>query len=303
MNISPTPAPDQQAQARSLAAKAKARLRRLGTFSVLPFALILLLFVVVAFLPGLFTKHDPTLIELSLRLKAPGFVGPDGSTYLLGTDELGRDVFSRLIHGARVSLVVSVTAVFISGFVGGFLGMLSGYYRNWVSALIMRVADILMSIPFLLLAILTVAVLGPNLLNLIIVLGLTRWPRYARVAQSTTLSTVNKDFVKATAALGARPGRLLIKHIMPELIPPLVVVATLEIGLMILFEASLSFIGLGVQPPNPSWGNMLSAGRQYVSTAWWLATFPGLAIFLIVLSINMIGDAVRDRLDPKNQRR
>ncbi|MCR8635230.1 ABC transporter permease [Paenibacillus radicis (ex Xue et al. 2023)] len=295
--------PDQQAPTRSWIQQAKARLWRLGPISIIPFAVILLLFVLIALMPGWFAKHDPTLTALSIRLKSPGFVGPDGSSYLLGTDELGRDVFSRLIYGARVSLFVSVTAVFISGIIGGLLGMLAGFYRNWVGALIMRVADILLSIPFFLLAILTVAVLGPSLLNLIIVLGLARWPRYARVTQSTTLSTVNKDFVKATAALGARPGRLLIRHILPEVIPPLVVVATLEVGLMIIFEASLSFIGLGVQPPNPSWGSMLSVGQQYVSTAWWLATFPGIAIFLIVISINMIGDYVRDRLDPKNQKR
>ncbi|SFL60513.1 peptide/nickel transport system permease protein [Paenibacillus sp. 1_12] len=295
--------PDQQAPTRSTMERAKARLRRMGPITIFPFALILLLFVLIAIVPGWFAIHDPTLTTLSIRLKPPGFIGPDGSSYLLGTDELGRDVYSRLIYGARVSLFVSVTAVFISGIIGGILGMLAGFYRNWVGAFIMRVADILLSIPFFLLAILTVAVLGPSLLNLIIVLGLARWPRYARVTQSTTLSTVNRDFVKATAALGARPGRLLIKHILPEVIPPLVVVATLEVGLMIIFEASLSFIGLGVQPPNPSWGSMLSVGQQYVSTGWWLATFPGIAIFFIVISINMIGDYVRDWLDPKNQKR
>ncbi|MEK8127902.1 ABC transporter permease [Paenibacillus filicis] len=297
------PAPEPSSPPRSWIRQTKAKLWRFGPISIVPFAFILLLFVLIALLPGWFAKHDPTLTALSIRLKPPGFIGPDGSSYPLGTDELGRDVFSRLIYGARVSLFVSVTAVFISGIVGGLLGMLAGFYRNWVSALIMRVADILLSIPFFLLAILTVAVLGPSLLNLIIVLGLARWPRYARVTQSTTLATVNKDFVKATAALGARPGRLLFKHILPEVIPSLVVVATLEVGLMIIFEASLSFIGLGVQPPNPSWGSMLSIGQQYISTAWWLTTFPGIAIFAVVISINMIGDYVRDRLDPKNQKR
>lgn len=284
------------------AAKRKFRMWKNG-WTMIPFWIIFFLFVAVALFPSLFATHNPTLNELSVRLKPPGFVGPDGSVYWLGTDELGRDIWSRIVHGARVSLSVALAAVFISGLLGGFLGMIAGYYRGGLGATIMRIADILLSIPFLLLAIITVAVLGPNLLNLIIVLGIARWPRYARVTQSATLATVNRDFVKASAALGAKSGRLLFKHVLPEIIPPLVVVATLEVGLMILFEASLSFIGLGVQPPKPSWGSMLSTGQQYVSTAWWIATFPGLAIFLIVLTVNIIGDYVRDRLDPKLEKR
>jgi len=272
-------------------------------FVILPFLLILLLFVIISIAPGLFAKHDPIYTELGQRLQPPGFVDPNGLTYIWGTDDLGRDIFSRVIHGARVSLIVAVSAVLVSGILGGILGMLAGFYRGVIGTVIMRLADILLSIPFLLLAILTVAVLGPDLINLVIVLGIVRWPRYARVAYSATLATVNRDFVKASEALGARSGRLLFRHILPELIPPLLVVATLEVGLMILFEASLSFIGLGVQPPDPSWGSMMATGRNYVASAWWIATFPGIAIFLIVLSINMIGDDVRDRLDPKNKRR
>ncbi len=270
---------------------------------ILPFLLVLLLFVIISFFPGWFAKHDPTYTDLALRLKAPGYVSADGAAYIWGTDELGRDIYSRVIHGARVSLIVAVSAVLVSGVLGGFLGMMAGYYRGAVGAVIMRLADMLMSIPFLLLAILTVAVLGPKLINLIIVLGIVRWPRYARVAYSTTLAAVNRDYVKAAEALGARPRRLLFLHILPELIPPLIVVATLEVGLMILFEASLSFIGLGVQPPNPSWGSMMSTGQHYAASAWWIATFPGLAIFLVVLSFNTIGDYIRDRLDPKHKSR
>lgn len=270
---------------------------------ILPFLVIILIFIVISLFPGAFAKHDPTYTDLGIRLKPPGFVGPNGSTYIWGTDELGRDLFSRVIHGARVSLIVAVSAVLVSGVIGGFLGMVAGYYRGVIGAFIMRLADILLSIPFLLLAILTVAVLGPDLINLVIVLGIVRWPRYARVAYSATLATVNRDFVRASEALGARSGRLLFKHILPELIPPLIVVATLEVGLMILFEASLSFIGLGVQPPNPSWGSMMATGRDYVASAWWITTYPGIAIFLVVLSSNMIGDYVRDRLDPKNKKR
>lgn len=277
--------------------------RYFNKITLVPFILILVLFVLVSIAPQWFASHDPTWTVLKDRLKPPGYVNASGVKYLLGTDELGRDIYSRIIHGAKVSLAVAVTAVLISGFIGGLLGMIAGFYKGVIGTLIMRVADILLSIPFLLLAIITVAVLGPNLLNLIIVLGIVRWPRYARVVQGATLSAANRDFVKASAALGAKPSRLLRKHILPELISPLVVVATLEVGLMILFEASLSFIGLGVQPPNPSWGSMLSTGQQYVNNAWWISTFPGIAIFLIVLSINTIGDSIRDRLDPKHKKR
>lgn len=214
---------------------------------------------------------------------------------------MGRDVYSRIIYGARVSLFIAVTAVLVSGTIGGVLGVLGGFYKNIVGTTIMRLADIVLSIPFLLLAIMAVVVLGPGLLNLIVVLGMVRWPRYARVAYGKTLATVNQDFVKATEALGAKPRRLIVRHIVPEVMPPLIVVATLEVGLMIIFEAALSFLGLGVQPPNPSWGGMLSEGQQYMTLAWWLATFPGLAIVLVVLSVNLIGDFVRDVLDPKGQ--
>ncbi|MHB1681355.1 MAG: ABC transporter permease [Bacilli bacterium] len=208
-----------------------------------------------------------------------------------------------MIYGARVSLMVSAAAVLISGTIGGALGVLAGYYQKTIGSLIMRFADIVLSVPFLLLAILTVAVLGPNLINLILVLSMTRWPRYTRVAYGQTLSVVNQDFVKSSKSLGATPNRLITTHIFPEVIPSLIVVATLEVGLMIMFEAALSFLGLGVQPPNPSWGSMLTEGQQYIYSAWWLATFPGLAIFLVVLSVNLLGDHVRDRLDPKNTNR
>lgn len=270
--------------------------------STLPFLIILTLFVLAAAFPNLFSNHQPDQINLLHRLEPPLFHS-NGSVYLLGTDELGRDVYSRMIYGARVSLMVSAAAVLISGTIGGAFGVLAGYYQKTIGSLIMRFADIVLSVPFLLLAILTVAVLGPNLINLILVLSMTRWPRYTRVAYGQTLSVVNQDFVKSSKSLGATPSRLIATHIFPEVIPSLIVVATLEVGLMIMFEAALSFLGLGVQPPNPSWGSMLTEGQQYIYSAWWLATFPGLAIFLVVLSVNLLGDHVRDRLDPKNTNR
>lgn len=271
---------------------------RKGLLRIVPFAIVLLLFVAIAIFPSWFTSHNPDTTNLLQRLKPP-FHTAGGIRYLLGTDELGRDVFSRLIYGARVSLLVSCVAVCISGVVGGLMGMVAGFFQKALGAVIMRFADIVLSIPFFLLAILTVAVLGPSLLNIIIVLGLTRWPRYTRVAYAQTLSTVNQDFVRSSEALGATSWRLIGRQIFPEVIPPLIVVATLEVGLMIIYEASLSFLGLGVQPPNPSWGSMLTEGQQFVSSAWWLATFPGIAIFIVVLSVNLVGDFVRDRLDPK----
>jgi peptide/nickel transport system permease protein len=192
-----------------------------------------------------------------------------------------------------------MTSVLLSGIIGGLLGIIAGYFQNVAGAIIMRSADVILSIPFFLLAILVVAVLGPSLSNLIIVLGIARWPRYARIAHGKTLATSKQDFVKAVEVLGARPGRILLRHILPEVMPSLIAIATIEIGLMIVFEASLSFIGLGVQPPNPSWGSMLAEGQYYLSQAWWLAVFPCLSIFLLVLAMNLIGDFVRDALNPK----
>jgi peptide/nickel transport system permease protein len=177
--------------------------------------------------------------------------------------------------------------------------MIAAFYRGWVETIIMRLVDIVLSVPAILLAIITVAVLGPSLSNVVIVLAFTRWPRYARVAYGQTLSVANMPYVRLSRFMGAGWLRLLWRHILPNIAGGLIVVATLEFGLMVLFEAGLSFLGLGVQPPTASWGAMLSTGRNYVGTAWWIATFPGLALFLLVLSINLIGDHVRDRLDPR----
>jgi peptide/nickel transport system permease protein len=242
--------------------------------------------------------QSPFVQTLIMRLRPPVTHGP-GGTYWLGTDGLGRDVLSRLVFGARASLIVAGLAVAVSGASGTAVGMVAGYYRGRIGAVLMRFVDTVLSIPFLLLAIAVVAVLGPSLLNTVLVLGLTRWPRYARVAFGQTLATRTREFVEAARALGSGDGRLMRRHVLPDVLPSAVVVATLEIGLMIVFEAALSFLGLGVQPPVPSWGSMLADGRNYLATAWWLATFPGLAIMLTVLGANLVGDAVRDRLDPR----
>lgn len=272
--------------------------QRLIPLTVLPFVIIVAALVILALAAPWVAPVDPNTQNLLARLKAPGTVSR-GVTYWLGSDELGRDVLSRLIHGARVSLLVAFSSVILSGTIGSILGMIAAFYRGWVEVLIMRVVDIVLSVPAILFAIITVAVLGPGLVNVVIVLALTRWPRYARVAYGQTLSVANMPYVRLSRFMGAGWFRLLGRHVLPNIAGALVVVATLEFGLMVLFEAGLSFLGLGVQPPTASWGAMLSTGRNYVATAWWIATFPGLALFLLVLSINLIGDYVRDRLDPK----
>ena len=232
------------------------------------------------------------------RLKAPGEEARK-VFYLLGSDELGRDLLSRVIHGARVSLLVAFSSVLLSGAIGTLLGMLAGYLRGWPERVIMRLTDVFLSIPAILLAIIAVAVLGPGLMNVVLVLALTRWPRYARVAYAQTLALANAPYVRLSGFMGAGSIHILWRHVLPNIMGALIVVATLEFGLMVLFEASLSFLGLGVQPPTPSWGAMLAAGRDYVATAWWITVFPGLCLFLLVLSMNLLGDLLRDHFDPR----
>ena len=276
----------------------KASRRRPIAWGVVPFGLILLTLVLVAIFAPLVAPLDPNSQNLLARLKAPGFASR-GAVYYLGSDELGRDVLSRVIYGARISLFVAFASVILSGIFGSILGMVAAFYRGWIETIIMRLVDIVLSVPAILLAIITVAILGPSLYNVVIVLALTRWPRYARVAYGQTLSVANMPYVRLSRFMGAGWFRLLSRHVLPNIAGALIVVATLEFGLMVLFEAGLSFLGLGVQPPTASWGAMLSTGRNYVGNAWWIATFPGLALFLLVLSINLIGDHVRDRLDPR----
>jgi peptide/nickel transport system permease protein len=258
---------------------------------------VVAVYVIVALAAPLIAPHDPDQTDLAARLLPP-FSSSGGGHYLLGTDDLGRDVLSRALYGARVSLAVAAVAVIVSGAGGVALGLIAGWRRGWLGIVIMRLADIALSVPFLLIAILVVAVLGPSLINVVICLAMVRWPRYTRITYATVLETRERGFVRGVIALGAPSRWIVLRHILPEVAPLAVVVATLELGLMVIFEASLSFLGLGVQPPTASWGTMLSEGQQYIATAWWLATFPGLALFGLVLAVNMLGDAVRDRLDP-----
>jgi peptide/nickel transport system permease protein len=258
-------------------------------------AILLAALALCAVLAPWLAPLDPDRQNLLARLKPPGFEAR-GVVYRLGSDELGRDVLSRVIYGARVSILVAVLSVLLSGIVGVTVGMAAGYLRGWAETVLMRLVDVFLSIPAILLAIITVAVLGPGFGNVIIVLALTRWPRYARVAYGQTLVIADRPFVRLSQAMGASAPRVIALHILPNIIGPVLVVATLEFGLMVLFEAGLSFLGLGVQPPTASWGSMLSTGRNYVATAWWISMFPGLALFLLVLSANLIGDRLGDRI-------
>ncbi len=254
---------------------------------------IIFLFIFMAIFAPLISPYDPLIQDISQRLKPPSMAHP------LGTDQLGRDVLSRVIYGSRISLIVGFSAVFISGIIGITLGMVSGFYGKWVDTIIMRLADIQLSLPFILLAIAIMAVLGPGLKNIILVLGITGWVIYARIVRGETLKTRNIDFVNAALALGNNDIRIIFRHILPNVLASAIVVATLEMARMIIMEAALSFLGLGIQPPTSSWGTMVADGRDYITNAWWLITFPGLAIMITVLGINLFGDWLRDSLDPK----
>ena len=245
------------------------------------------------------TSWDPIEQDIPSRLQAPGSVHASGRVHLLGTDHLGRDLLARIVFGARPALLVGFAAVAISGLLGLVLGLVSGYFGGRVDDVFMRLADIQLAFPFILLAIAVIGVLGPSLPVIIVVIGVSSWVVYARVVRSEVLSIREREFVQAAHALGVRDVRILLRHVLPNALTPWLVVATLDMARVIVIESALSFLGLGVQPPTPTWGGMLADGRVYISTAWWLATFPGLAILLTVLGINLFGDGLRDTLDPR----
>jgi peptide/nickel transport system permease protein len=247
------------------------------------------------------TPFDPIVQEITLRLKPPGWSLPGGRIFLLGTDHLGRDILSRLIFGARISLIIGLSAVTVAGTLGTLIGLVSGYRGGRVDDFCMRLTDTMLAMPFILLALAVIAVLGPSLRNIICVLGITSWVSYARVVRAEVLTLRTREFVSAARALGGEGSRIVFRHLLPNVLTPVIVIATLEVARMIILESALSFLGLGVQPPTPTWGGMLADGRAYLSTAWWLATFPGLSIMLTVLGINLLGDWLRDALDPRLQ--
>src|SRR5262249_29304933 len=223
---------------------------------------------------------------------------PSFSEHVLGTDHLGRDILSRMVYGARISVTVGFLAVFVSGMVGTLIAVVSGVVRGWVETVLMRLTDAFLALPFLMVAVLIISLLGPSLVNVVLVIGLLRWMTYARTVRSEVLRLTEMDFVRLARANGAGRRRIIMRHIVPNIVNILLVLGTLEVGAAVITEASLSFLGLGVPRPLPSWGTMLAESQTYVFTAWWLPVFPGIAITLLVMSSNLTGDWLRDRFDP-----
>lgn len=256
-----------------------------------------IVFVIIGIFGPLFMDFDPQKTFTGSRLLPPGTLLDDGSTAWLGTDQVGRDVLSQIIYGTRISLLVALATVLIGGIVGVVLGLISGYFGGIVDSIIMRIADIQLAFPAILLAILIAGVLGPSVTNVIITLAITRWVTFARVTRSATLATKKKDFVDSARVLGVSNFKILLKYILPMCISSVMVIVTVQLGLVIISEASLSFLGLGVPASQPSWGYLIALGRDYINSAWWIATMPGIALAILVVSVGFLGDKLRDKLD------
>jgi len=254
--------------------------------------IVLLLFVVALFAHWL-SPYDPGQIDVQQVLQDPTWKHP------FGTDPLGRDVFSRMIYGSRISLMVGFVAVGISTLIGIFLGALAGYYGRWVDNLIMRFVDVMLCFPTFFLILAVIALLEPNIWNIMVVIGITGWMGVARLVRAEFLSLKERDFTAAEKALGAKDFRIIFRHILPNALAPVLVSATLGVAGAILTESALSFLGIGVQPPTPSWGNILTAGKDNIEIAWWLSLYPGMAILITVVGYNLLGEGVRDSIDPR----
>jgi peptide/nickel transport system permease protein len=269
---------------------------RLAAFGVVVLAVV----VTSALAAPLLAPHDPRAGTVAESKRPPFWMAGGLPTFPLGTDELGRDILSRVLYGSRISLVVGLTAVLLAGTIGVSIGLVAGFYRGRVDDLLMRLTDIQLAVPFIVFAIAILAVLGPGLRNLIFTLGVTGWVTYARVVRGQVLSLREKEFVEAARALGASDRRLMVRHILPNTMASIIVIASFAVATTILAEAALSFLGLGVPPQVPTWGGMVAAGRDQIITGnWWIYVFPGAAIMLTVLAINAVGDWLRDYLDPR----
>lgn len=265
-------------------------------------ALIALAFLIIILFIALFAPMlapmDPMEQDIARRLMPPGTVNEEGFIHWLGTDQLGRDVLSRVIYGSRVSIMVAAGAVFIGGAIGLIIGLLSGYSGKWIDSVLMRLVDMQLAFPFLLLALTMVAILGSSIMNVVLVLSVTSWISYAKVVRSSVLSVKFLEFVEATRAAGTSKLSILFRHILPHVMSPFIVVASFQVATLIIAESSLSFLGLGVPVSEPTWGAMLADGREYMTDAWWIAIFPGLMLMLVALCANLFGDGLRDILDP-----
>jgi peptide/nickel transport system permease protein len=262
-------------------------------------SLIVGLVIVAALAAPLLATTDPIDQDLSVALKPPCWLEDGSRQHPLGTDHLGRDVYSRLVYGAQISLTISVLAALLGAVVGVTAGLVAGYLGGRIDAVIMRVVDLNLAFPLILLALAVVALLGASLRNLVIVMAITTWMIYARVVRGLSLTLREQEFVQAARALGANDARIIARHVLPNVLAPIVVIWTLEVARVILMESALSFLGLGVPPPTPTWGRMLAEGRDYLTVAGWIAIFPGIAIMATVLGINFLGDGLRDLLDPR----
>ncbi len=275
---------------------------RLRYFKILIGGSILSLLVISGLAAPLLAPFDPQEQQLELRLQPPSWLGGNAQSKWLGTDNLGRDIFSRIIYGSRISLLVGATTVVLAGLIGCFLGAIAGYFGGGTDETVSKVTEIFLAFPFLLLAIALMAFLGQGVLNIILALMMSRWVQYCRVVRGEVLSLKERDFVTAAKSLGGKDFYILLRHVVPNTFASVTVVATFGMAIVIIAEASLSFLGLGVPADIPTWGSMLSEGRSYMNRAPWLTIFPGLAIFVTVFGINLLGDGLRDILDPKLKR-
>ncbi|WP_100010182.1 ABC transporter permease [Lentibacillus sediminis] len=260
---------------------------------MLGFGIIMLLLFLSIFGPWI-TPYDPMHAEFS-----KGLLPPLTDGHLLGTDHLGRDIFSRIIMGARVSVIIGIATACIAGVIGTIVGIIAGYFRGWIDIVLMRLVDVQLSFPFIVLVLVINAIIGAGLRNIIISLAIGGWVIFARVIRSEVLALREKEFITSSIATGVSRLQILVKHILPNLFTPIIILASLQIGTYIIAEASISFLGFGVQPPTPAWGNMLNEGRDYIFSSWWLVTFPGIAIVITALGVNLFGDWLRDTLDPE----
>ncbi|MER2263290.1 MAG: ABC transporter permease [Psychrobacillus sp.] len=261
----------------------------------------IVLFVgIVSILAPLLAPHDPAAINAANMLKPPFWMEGGSTANLLGTDNLGRDILSRIIYGSQISLLVGITSVVVAGIIGVTIGLIAGYYGGFIDNVLMRLVDSFLAIPTILFALVILSVFGPSVITLIFVLGATNWVNYARLVRGEVLTIKERDFVRAARSIGVKNHKIITRHLLPNVISSFIVISTLSVATTIILEASLSFLGLGVQPPTVSWGSILSDGRDYLATSWWLATFPGLAITITVLGIIFLGDWLRDVLDPRS---
>ena len=275
----------------------RARLR-LRSYPLIPAFVLLVLLILPAITADWLAPHDPVHGSVKDRRQPPVFFGGTWK-YPLGTDRIGRDILSRIMYGARVSLSISLVGIFVGGIIGATLGMLAGYFGGWIDTVIMRLVDISLALPAILLALVLAAATGPSFQTIIVVVAFVLWALYARQVRGEVLSIRERDFVARASVAGASKARIMARHILPNVANTIIVLATLQVGSVIILEAALSFLGLGIPRPTPAWGIMVADGRQLIVSAWWISFFPGLAITLTVFSLNLLGDWLRDRLDPK----